>query len=483
LDTPVLSYSIGIILIGFFSVLWIFLGWYLGRDNKTADDFQLAGRNVGLSLATATSMATWVTTNTTMVAPELAFQMGIWGMVGYSMGAVGLILFAPLAKRIREILPDGTTSGDFIRIRFGKISWRIFLFLSLIYSIGWLVSLGMAGGILMQSLTGIPYQIGLSIILFICISYTLLGGLKAVIGTDFIQTVLILLGITIIGVISLQNMDTSVMREKILDKSPGLLNLLFPAALIFLFNNILFGIGEIFHSNVWWSRAFAFRRGVGFRAFLWSGILWFPIPIAAGFLAFIASASEIPVPFPDMVGPLVAGHLLGEWGGIVIFILVFSALASSLDSLLAATSDLISEDIYKGHIAPNATDEQMNSASKICILLLGIFAWLICLPRISNLASILHFSGALVASMIWPIILGIYWKKANRNAIFSSMLAGSAIGLTSYFLIGFYTAAMVGTAVSMCVAVFGSFFFPENFSWEFQNDERSDTFNNKGIAS
>ncbi|MCG9873715.1 MAG: sodium:solute symporter family protein [Leptospiraceae bacterium] len=483
MDEPVLSISTGFILIGLFSILWIILGWYLGRENKTAEDFQLAGRNVGLSLATATSMATWVTTNTTMVAPELAYQMGIWGMLGYSMGAVGLILFAPLAKRIREILPYGTTSGDFIRIRFGKSSWRIFLFLSLIYSLAWLVSLGMAGGILVQSLTGIPYKIGLSIILFICISYTLLGGLKAVIGTDFIQTILILLGLTVIGVISLQAMDTSIMRDRILEDSPGLLNLLFPAALIFLFNNILFGIGEIFHSNVWWSRAFAFRKGVGFRAFLWSGILWFPIPIAAGFLAFIASASAIPVPFPDMVGPLVAGHLLGTWGGIVIFILVFSALASSLDSLLAASSDLIAEDIYKGHFTPHASDQQMSSASKICILLLGFFAWLICLPRISNLAAILHFSGALVSSMIWPIILGIYWKKANRTAMFISMLVGSLIGLTSYFMIGFYTAALVGTAVSMLIAFLGSILYPEEFSWERYLSNHNNSFDKEGELS
>ena len=41
--------------------------------------------------------------------------------------------------------------------------------------------------------------------------------------------------------------------------SDELLNLLMPAAIMFLFNNLLFGIGEIFHSNVWWSRAFAFR--------------------------------------------------------------------------------------------------------------------------------------------------------------------------------------------------------------------------------
>ena len=85
-------------ILGLFSVLWICLGWFWGRKAKTLDDFMLAGRNVGMALGTATAMATWVTSNTTMAAPQLAYQMGIWGMVGYSLGSVGLMLFAPLAR-------------------------------------------------------------------------------------------------------------------------------------------------------------------------------------------------------------------------------------------------------------------------------------------------------------------------------------------------------------------------------------------------
>ncbi len=178
-----------------FSLVWIFLGWFWGRKAKGLDDFMLAGRNVGMALGVATAMATWVTSNTTMAAPQLALQLGIWGMVGYSLGSVGLMLFAPLARRIRRLMPFGYTSGDFVRLRYGKTAWRVFLLISLFYAFGWLISLGMAGGVLIQALTGIPYQYGMSVILSICVVYTLLGGLRAVIGTDFIQTIIILLGI------------------------------------------------------------------------------------------------------------------------------------------------------------------------------------------------------------------------------------------------------------------------------------------------
>ncbi len=148
LEALALPANIAWLILGAFSVVWVFLGWYLGRRARTVDDYMLAGRNVGLALATATAMATWVTTNTTMAAPQFALQLGIWGMVGYALGSVGLILFAPLAGRIRRLMPGGFTSGDFIRLRYGKTAWRVFLVISLIYGLGWLISLGMAGGVL-----------------------------------------------------------------------------------------------------------------------------------------------------------------------------------------------------------------------------------------------------------------------------------------------------------------------------------------------
>ena len=104
------------------------------------------------------------------------------------------------------------------------------------------------------------------------------------------------------------------MHSAVLAERPELLNLLMPAAIMFLFNNLLFGVGEIFHSNVWWSRAFAFREGVGFKAYTLAGFFWMPIPIVAGFVALTVPALQLNVPAADMVGPLVAANLLGVTG-------------------------------------------------------------------------------------------------------------------------------------------------------------------------
>lgn len=461
----VLPVDIAWLIIAAFSALWIFVGWWLGRRTTGLDGYMLAGRNVGLALASATAMATWVTSNTTMAAPQLALQLGIWGMVGYALGSVGLLLFAPMAKRIRQLMPNAYTSGDFIRLRYGKGAWRVFLLISFAYGLGWLISLGMAGGVLINALSGIDYRIGMTVILTICVIYTLLGGLRAVIGTDFIQTILILIGIITLAYFAITDIGFEQIHNNVLEQRPELLNLLLPAAIMFLFNNLFFGVGEIFHSNVWWSRAFAFGEGIGFKAYIIAGLLWMPIPIVAGFVALASPALGLNIPAADMVGPMVAAKLLGLTGAVIVFIVVFAALASSLDSLLAATSDLITQDIYKGHIRPTASEVELRKAAKIIILLLGVATWLLCLPRMTTLGELLFFMGAFVASTIWPIIAGLYWKSTNPIGAMLAMALGTAAGLSAYFEIGFYVAALVSTAVSMVIVIVSTWLWPREYNW------------------
>ena len=464
MSDAVLSPQAGWIILGAFSAVWVFLGWFWGRRGKTFEGHVLAGRNVGLALGTATAMATWVTSNTTMAAPQLAYQLGVWGMVGYSLGAVGLILFAPMAERIKHLMPNGFTSGDFVRTRLGPTGWVVFLAISFFYGLGWLVSMGMAGGILLEALTGIPYHVGMLVITGVCVLYTLLGGLHAVIGTDFIQSVLILVGLVIVGVAAFKTVGVGEIHRHLAVNRPGTLDLLMPASIMFLFNNLLFGLGEIFHSNVWWSRALAFRKGTGFKAFAVAGLAWLPVPVAAGAIALAAPVMGINVPSLDMVGPLVVANLLGKAGAVLIFIIVFSSLASSLDSLLAATSDLLVEDIYR-RLRPQAKGGELRTAARGIVLALGVLSVVLCWLRLTTLAELIQFTGAFVASTIWPIAAGLYWPNLNRQAAVAGMVLGTAAGVTAYFIIGFYTAALVGAAVSMACVVAGTFLAPQSFDW------------------
>jgi Na+/proline symporter len=202
-----------------------------------------------------------------------------------------------------------------------------------------------------------------------------------------------------------------------------------------------------------------------------AGLFWTPVPIVAGFLALTVPALDINIPAADMVGPLVAGELMGTGGAVLVFIVVFSALASSLDSLLAATSDLVLTDIYKGHIRPQADDEELARAARWVILGLGVLTWMLCWPRLTTLAELLYFTGAFVASTIWPVAAGLYWRKVNPIGATLAMAVGTGIGLISYFLIGFYVAALVSAAISMVLVLATSLLAPRSFEWAALNSD------------
>ncbi len=467
-----LDTSLGLTIVILFGVLWVAFGYWLGRKNKTHEDFALAGRNVGFAFAAATAMATWVTSNTTLVAPQLTYQFGLWGMIGYSFAALGLLLFAPMAKRIKTLLPNGYTSGDFVRLRYGQAAWWVFIIISVVYAFGWLISLGMAGGILLESLSGLDYHIGMTAILIICVGYTLFGGLRAVIATDFIQALIIIVGVSLIAWWLVDNVGLQSIHSNLSQAHPQLLDVLFPAAVMFLFNNIFFGLGEIFHSNVWWSRALSFKQGVAYKAYLTGGLMWLPIPIVTGFIALAAPQLGIFPPSADMIGPTVAAAVLGTTGAVIVFIVIFSALASSLDSLLAATSDLVTQDLFHKKLKPNASDRTLMRVNRYCILALGIVTWLFCLPRIATLGALLNFAGAFVASTIWPIVLGLYFRRLTGGYAALAMALGTAAGLAAYFLVGFYVAALTSCAVSGLLCGVGVWRSQEQFDWQRLQEER-----------
>lgn len=462
---PVLSAEAGYVLLAVFGVAWVGLGIWWGRNARTYDGFAVAGRNVGLALATATAVATWITSNTTMLAPQFALQLGLWGALAYSTASFGLFAFAPMSGRIRELMPRGYTAVEFVRRRYGTIGSAPFLVISLFYAITWLISMSMAGGKLLNVLSGIPYPVGMTVVVVVCVLYTLFGGMYAVIGTDFIQSLIILAALVLVLVAVLTHVDIADIHGQLSSNRPMLLSVVFPAALMALFNNMLFGFGEIFHSNVWWSRAFAMREGVGPKAYALSGFLWLPVPIVAGFLGLAAPALGIGISDPDTVGPLVAATLLGTGGAYLVFIVVFCSLASSIDSLLAATSDLMVNDIIEPLVPAGMTDGQKRRWATFSIVALGGLAWGVAYPNVGTLADVLFFAGPLVGSCIWPIVGGLYWRRASPLGAGLAMVTGSLLGLVAYFTIGWFVASLVGAAVSGIVFGLATWLRPDRFDF------------------
>ncbi|WP_413440476.1 sodium:solute symporter family transporter [Synechococcus sp. MIT S1220] len=470
--TPFLAPGIAWILVVIFSVLWIALGIAWGKKGDGgADDFMLAGRNIGLSLSTATLMASWVTGNTTLLAPEFGYRNGLWGMFSYALAGLGLILFAPLALRIKQLMPKGRTSGDFIRLRYGRLAWVVFMVITAFYTLGFLMTQAMGAGILLEALSGFDYRLGMLVVIGVSTIYTLYGGMRAVIGTDFIQSLLIMGLLVLVAVLAFRQFPIDLVHSRLVDSHPERLDLLLPAGLLIAWNGALLSMGEVFHNNIWWSRVFASRQSVVIPSFVLGGLAWMSVPLVTGSIGLVALARNLELEQVNMVFPVMAADLLGAGGAALVFVVVFASLTSTLDSLLASTADLLAEDVFLGLIKPTATDAQLKLATRGIVIGLAIATLALSWPRLDSLRSVLFFTGALVASTIWPVACGLYWRSANRYGAIAAMVTGSAAGIMAYVLIADYSAAIFSAAVSAAVMAGWSLLKPESYAWTQLNEE------------
>ena len=253
-----ISAPLALVIVGAISVMLLSFGFFVGKKvSKSSNDFLYAGRNVGLALSTATLLAAWITSNTTMSAPEQGYTIGIISCFGYATAGLSLCIFAPLALRIKKIMPNGCTSGDFVRCRYGKAVWIVFLLISAWYFTGFLMTQAMGGGILLQALSGVDYHVGLVLIMTVCTIYTIKGGFKAILSTDFIMAMLILVMLLVTAVLAFVKFSPADVHTGVMAAKPELMNVISGVGIMYLGTNFLFASGEIFHSNIWWQRIYA----------------------------------------------------------------------------------------------------------------------------------------------------------------------------------------------------------------------------------
>ena len=198
--------------------------------------------------------------------------------------------------------------------------------------------------------------------------YTLFGGMRAVIGTDFIQSLLIMVLLAVVAVLAFRQFPMPEVHASLLARHPDRLDLLLPAGLLIAWNSALFSMGEVFHNNIWWSRVFASRRSVVMTSFVLGGIAWMSVPMVTGSIGLVALARELPLEQVNMVFPVMAADLLGAGGAALVFVVVFASLTSTLDSLLASTADLLAEDVYFRLLRPQASDLQLKQAARLMVV-------------------------------------------------------------------------------------------------------------------
>jgi hypothetical protein len=167
---------------------------------------------------------------------------------------------------------------------------------------------------------------------------------------------------------------------------------------------------------------------------------WFSIPFSlATSLGLASTALMLPITADEagsgLVPPAVAMELLGDTGAILILIMLFMAIVSTGSAESIAVSSLVSYDIYRQYINPEATGDQILFVSRVVIVVFGLFmgAFSIILFEIGlNLGWVYLFMGIVIGSAVIPLWNMMTWKKASGTGAVIAAWSGLALAVTGW---------------------------------------------------
>jgi len=424
----------------YFALLFGILWWVIQQKQKNTTDYFLAGRNVGWFVIGASIFASNIGSEHLVglagAGADTGVVLGHFEVHSYIILILGWV-FVPFYARSKVF-----TMPEFLERRYNETArW----FLSVIALVGYVltkVSVTVyAGGIVISTLTDMDFWTGALIIVILTGVYTIMGGLRAVVYTETLQTVVLIAGsvaITVIGLVKLGGWGN--LREIV---GPEHFNMWKPASdPDFPWTAMLFGAPII---GVWYwctdqyivQRTLAAkneteaRRGTIFAGYL--KILPLFIFIVPGMIAYaLAKTGRLDLPSSDQALPALVSALLPAGVRGLVAGGLLAALMSSLASVFNSCSTLFTVDIYE-KLRPGRSQKHLVTVGRFAtgiVVLLGI-AWI---PVMKGISGELYEYLQSVQSYIAPpiaavFLLGVFFKRINGAGAVTALVGGFGIGM------------------------------------------------------
>ena len=314
-----------------------------------------------------------------------------------------------------------------------------------------------------QSLTGVSTPAGCFLIPVGVLIYTLFGGLKATMISDWTHGIIV--------VILIITFSLSAYATNSVLGSPGAVYDALVAAAerhpvegneggsyltmrsreggIFFVINIIGNFGTVFLDNGYWNKAISSSPVHALPGYILGGLAWFAIPFLCattlGLAAVATEADPIFPLYPDRIPdaqvtaglalPYAARALMGTGGAAGAFILLFFAVTSAFSSELIAVSSIWTYDIYYSYINPNASDKRLKtvSAASCTIWSFGLSAICVGLWYAGISMGYLYLlMGCIISSCVIPASLTLLWSGQNWIAAACSPPLGLACALIGW---------------------------------------------------
>ncbi len=412
--------------LGIYLLCMVAIGLYASRKVGTAEDFIVAGKRLSLPLCTGTLAATWFGGGICIGAASAAYQGGFLAVIADPFGAA-LCLFVAGFFYVRILRRMGLmTIASLFTTRFDKKAGLLASLCTIPAYVGWVASLMVAFGRILQSLTGIEPSTGILVAAAIVLLYTFAGGMWAVTLTDFVQVTILTLGLLILGPALLRDMGG---WNALAAQIPAERFHLYPrnAGAADWFNYardwLVIGLGNLAGQDLIQRSLSSRDEKVAYRSTYLAGILYMTVGLIPVFLGLAGSVILPNLANPDLVMMELALKYLPEAALILFVGALVSALLSSADSALLAPASVVGWDIMR-FIKQDTSERTALLISRVSVLVFGLFALWLALDKTSVYDLMVDSWSVLLATLFVPLTGGIWWKKGNESGCLASIIVG-----------------------------------------------------------
>ncbi|MDO5651758.1 MAG: sodium/pantothenate symporter [Moraxella sp.] len=425
------------------------VAYYAYRKRQTGNflsEYYLGNRSMSGFVLAMTSVATYVSASSFIGGPGAAYHYGLgWVLLAMiqvpaiwlTLGALGK-KFAILARQTNSI-----TINDLLLARYKNPVVVWIACLSLLFAFfGMMVVQFIGAGRLLETTLGIDYSVSIFIFALVVGIYTFIGGFRAVVLTDTVQGVVMMIGTLLLlagTVYTLGGIDNAMHTLYAID--PKLLaptgkdDMLGAGFMLSFWVLVCFGLIGLPHTAM---RAMAYKDSTALHRGMWIGTVMMVVLVLGMHLTGVLARAVVPnLDVPDKVIPVLMMQVLPPVVAGVFLAAPMAAIMSSIDSMLIQSSSTLIKDLYLA-IKPSAIHNETRIkrfSTGFTLSFTFVLAAVAAVnpPDMLIWLNLLSFGG-LEATFLWVLVFGLYWDKANATGAISSMAAG----LISYALLAFF---------------------------------------------
>lgn len=430
-------------IVGAYFGIVLIIGLWVGAKTKTGEDLFLGGRTLTWGFVGLSLFASNISSSTIIGLSGAAYSTGIsqsvyeW-MTGIPL-IIGAVVFIPLYLKARI-----TTIPEFLELRYDRRARVYFSLVTIIFNL--LVDVAgplYAGAITLQiffpNVDLWPMALALALIAGL---YTAMGGLKAVVYTDALQAIILIIGCGALAWKMFGDLDYS--WANVLSVAPeDHMSIVQPIDDTSLpWPGLLLGV-QILGFWYWVTNQFIVQRVLGAKNIehaRWGAMLAGFLKVLPLFVMVIPGVMAIQLfpglTNPDTVFPTALVNVLPV--GLIGLVLagLIAAIMSSVDSTLNSASTLLVIDFIKP-AKPEISDRQMAKYGRISTLVFMVLAALWA-PMIANFGGLWDYIQQMFSIAVPPIavlfLIGVFFKRGNGSGAFWSLLIGTSWSLATFLL-------------------------------------------------